>query len=49
LRSDIAVLDLDLWCAWADIHHSDTGDVPETIRQRENKANDNQAAQRNTP
>ena len=49
MRHDIPMLDLNLEPGGAHIHDSDTCDVPETIRQREDKANDYQGSKGNPP
>jgi hypothetical protein len=49
MRRDVPVLYLDLWCTCAYINRSDIRHAPETIRQRERKTNDNQAAQHEAP
>ena len=49
MRRDIPVLYLDLGCTSAYMNRPDSRYAPETIGQREGKANDNQAAQYEAP
>ncbi len=49
MRHHIPVLDLDLRCECAHIVSPDNRYVSETVRQRQNKANDDQAGEYNTP